>query len=170
MMSPKAAPIPLSAWRNPLCVVALGFGAGALPKAPGTWGTLLALPLYLLLAPLPLLEYAAIVALLFTFGVWACGEAGRMLGVHDHGAIVWDEMVGFWIAMWAVPPGWMWILAGFVLFRLFDIWKPWPISWLDRRVRGGLGVMTDDLVAGLYTLICLNLVSALFIPSSIAAF
>ena len=169
MMPPKPPSIPLSAWRNPWCVVALGFGAGALPKAPGTWGTLLAIPLYLLLMHLPLVEYVVLVAVLFVFGIWVSGKAGRALGVHDHGAIVWDEMVGFWVTMAVAPPGWLWIFAGFVLFRLFDIWKPWPIYWLDQRVEGGLGVMMDDLVAGIYAALCLYLGATLF-PSSIAAF
>lgn len=164
MMPPKSPPIPHSAWRNPLCVVALGFGAGALPKAPGTWGTLMALPIYFLLARLPFLEYVALIIGLFALGIWICGKAGRVLGAHDHGAIVWDEMVGFWVAMTAAPPGWLWIFAGFALFRLFDIWKPWPIYWLDRRVAGGVGVMMDDLVAGVYAALCLYLGGALFSP------
>jgi len=157
MMSHKSPPIPHSAWRNPVCFVALGFGAGGLPKAPGTWGTLLAVPFYLLFMHLPLLEYVSLMIALFVVGVWICGQAGKVLGAHDHGAIVWDEMVGYWVTMIAAPPGWSWLLAGFVLFRLFDIWKPWPIFWLDRRVSGGLGVMVDDLLAGVYAALCLYL-------------
>jgi phosphatidylglycerophosphatase A len=164
MMASKSPPIPQSAWRDPLCVVALGFGAGALPKAPGTWGTLAALPFYLLMARLPFLEYVAVTLALFVVGIWICDKAGRVLGEHDHGAIVWDEMVGFWVAMAAAPSGWLWIVAGFVLFRLFDIWKPWPIFLLDQRVSGGLGVMVDDMVAGIYAAICLYLCVTLFIP------
>ena len=162
--SAKSPPIPHAAWRNPVCFVALGFGAGGLPKAPGTWGTLLALPFYLLFMRLPFLEYVLLMIVLFAVGIWICGEAGKVLGVHDHGAIVWDEMVGFWVTMIAAPPGWMWIFVGFVLFRLFDIWKPWPIFWLDRRVSGGLGVMVDDLLAGIYAALCLYLSGTLFIP------
>jgi phosphatidylglycerophosphatase A len=158
-MSSAPPPIPSTVWRDPLCVIALGFGAGALPKAPGTWGTLLAVPFYLLLRTLPFPAYVFSVAVLFVAGVWLCGKAGQALGVHDHPAIVWDEMVGFWISMAAAPPGWLWLLIGFALFRLFDIWKPWPIYWLDRRVAGGLGVMADDLVAGLYAALCLYLVA-----------
>ena len=161
-MAPKSSLIPRSAWRNPLCWLALGFGAGGLPKAPGTWGTLLAVPFYLLLMRLPLLEYAVLIMVLFIAGIWICDAAGRVLGVHDHGAIVWDEMVGFWVTMIAAPPGWPWLVAGFVLFRLFDIWKPWPIFWLDRRVGGGLGVMVDDLVAGIYAALCLYLIGVPF--------
>lgn len=162
-MSPGSTSIPRSAWHNPFCIVALGFGAGALPKAPGTWGTLLAVPIYFLFARLAVVEYALLMLVLFVFGVWICGRAGRELGVHDHSAIVWDEMVGFWITMIVAPSGWWWVLAGFALFRLFDIWKPWPISWLDRRISGGLGVMLDDLAAGLYAALCLYLAGILFI-------
>ena len=86
-----------------------------------------------------------------------------MLGVHDHGAIVWDEMVGFWVTMVLMPPDWLWIVAGFMLFRFFDIWKPWPIYWLDRRIKGGFGVMVDDLVAGIYAALCLYLSGILFV-------
>jgi phosphatidylglycerophosphatase A len=158
-MSANSPPIPAAVWRDPFCVIALGFGAGALPKAPGTWGTLMALPFYALFARLPLPEYLALTVALFAVGVWVCGKAGLVLGVHDHGAIVWDEMVGFWVTMSAAPSGWLWIAAGFVLFRLFDIWKPWPISWLDRRVSGGFGVMADDVLAGIYAALCLQLSS-----------
>ena len=169
-MTAKQVSIPASLWRNPLCVVALGFGAGALPRAPGTWGTLIALPFYLLLMHLPLIHYLGLMLVLFLFGIWICGKAGRALGVHDHGAIVWDEMVGYWISMAVAPPGWLWIGAGFILFRLFDIWKPWPIAWLDRRITGGLGVMIDDLVAGVYTAVCLYVGGVIVTPSAVAAF
>jgi phosphatidylglycerophosphatase A len=162
-MSAAPPPIPSTVWRNPLCFIALGFGAGALPRAPGTWGTLLAVPVYLLLQTLPLQGYVLLVIALFVVGVGLCGKAGEMLGAHDHPAIVWDEMVGFWVTMIAAPPGWSWIVIGFVLFRLFDIWKPWPIHWLDRRIAGGLGVMADDLAAGLYAALCLRLGSSVFV-------
>ena len=161
-MAVKSSPIPYAVWRDPLCVVALGFGAGALPKAPGTWGTLIALPFYFLLARLPLLEYALLMIALFVAGIWICARAGQVLGIHDHGAIVWDEMVGFWVTMILAPPAWPWIIAGFVLFRIFDILKPWPINWLDRQVGGGLGVMVDDLIAGIYAAICLYFGGVLF--------
>jgi phosphatidylglycerophosphatase A len=163
MMPTKSPPIPASLWRNPLCVIALGFGAGALPRAPGTWGTLAAVPIYLLLSRLALSQYLLLLMALFIAGVWICGAAGRILGAHDHGAIVWDEMVGFWVTMAAAPPGWVWLVVGFALFRLFDIWKPWPIAWLDRRVTGGFGVMADDLLAGLYAALCLYLGGVVFI-------
>jgi len=135
--------------RNPVQLLAFGFGSGLSPKAPGTVGSAVAVVFYLPLALLPLIPYTVMVLLCLLLGVWLCGEASRQLGVHDHGGIVWDEFVGLWITLWAVPSGWQWIVAGFLLFRLFDIVKPWPISWLDRSVDGGLGIMIDDVVAGL---------------------
>ena len=159
-----APPIPSALWRNPLCVIALGFGAGALPKAPGTWGTLAAVPFYLVLRTLPLPEYLLLVTALFVAGIKICGKAGQTLGTHDHPAIVWDEMVGFWVTMAAAPPGWTWLLAGIALFRCFDIWKPWPIRWLDRNIAGGVGVMTDDLAAGVFAALCLFVGAWLLAP------
>jgi phosphatidylglycerophosphatase A len=137
-------------WSNPIHLLAFGLGSGAVPKAPGTAGTLAAIPLYLLVAPLPGWAYLLLVAVMFLVGVWLCERTSRDLGVHDHGGIVWDEWVGFLFTLWLAPPGWGWLLTGFLLFRLFDILKPWPIGWLDRRVPGGLGIMLDDLVAGLF--------------------
>lgn len=137
--------------------LAFGFGSGAAPKAPGTFGTLMAIPLYLLLAQLPLWAYVVALVVSFAVGIYLCEQTSKDMGVHDHGGIVWDEFVGFWIAMTALPFHWAWILAGFVLFRLFDILKPWPISWLDKRVHGGLGIMIDDVLAGIFALIILQL-------------
>lgn len=125
-----------------------GFGTGLMPKAPGTWGTLPGVALFLLLAHLSVPVYITLTALLFVLGIWVCGRVGKELGVHDHGSIVWDEVVGYLITMTAVPADWPWVIAGFALFRLFDILKPWPIGWVDRRVTGGLGVMLDDVLAG----------------------
>lgn len=146
---------------NPIHFLAFGFGSGLAPFAPGTFGTLAAVPLYLLLAQLSLPVYLLLVVLSFIFGVWICGRAGDDLGVHDHGGIVWDEFVGLWITLIAAPAGWGWIVVGFLLFRLFDIWKPWPIGWADRQVSGGLGVMLDDVIAGIYALLLLQLAAAL---------
>jgi phosphatidylglycerophosphatase A len=143
-------------WRNPIHFLALGFGSGCAPFAPGTFGTLAAIPLYLLLQRLPLLPYLAVVGLAFGFGVWICGRAARDLGVHDHPSIVWDEVVGYWLTMTAAPPGWAWIVLGFALFRLFDILKPWPIQAADRRVGGGFGIMFDDVLAGVYAWLALQ--------------
>ncbi|MCF6338172.1 MAG: phosphatidylglycerophosphatase A [Gammaproteobacteria bacterium] len=145
-MSKNSAP--RSVWRNPIHFLAFGFGSGAMPYAPGTFGTLAALPIYLLMLPLSLWAYLAVVVVMTLLGVWLCHVTSRDLGVHDHGGIVWDEIVGYLITMIAAPPGWQWIVAGFVLFRFFDIIKPWPIGWVDRRVHGGLGIMLDDVLAG----------------------
>lgn len=137
--------------------LAFGFGSGAAPKAPGTFGTLAAIPVYLLLAQLPLTLYLAVIVLAFAVGVYLCGQASKDMGVHDHGGIVWDEFVGFWITMIAVPVHWMLIVVGFVLFRFFDIIKPFPIGWLDKRVHGGLGIMIDDVIAGVFAWAVLQL-------------
>ncbi len=134
---------------SPTLLLAFGFGSGLSPKAPGTVGTVAAIPLWWLLAQLPLQSYLLIVALAAIVGIVICGRAAEKLGVHDHGGIVWDEFVGFWIAMAALPVTWNSLLFGFVLFRLFDIFKPWPISWLDKKVSGGFGIMIDDVIAGL---------------------
>lgn len=147
--------------RNPVHLLALGFGSGLARQAPGTWGTLAGVPLYLLLAPLPVTAYIAASAVLFILGVWICGRAADDLGAHDHRSIVFDEMVGFLVTMVGIPVSWEWILAGFMLFRLFDIIKPWPISMLDRRVKGGLGIMLDDVAAGLAALAVLSGATAL---------
>jgi phosphatidylglycerophosphatase A len=144
-------------WSNPLHLLAFGLGSGAAPKAPGTFGTIAAIPLYLLLNQLTQLHYLIVVLLLAGFGVWLCHVVAQDLGVHDHPGIVWDEWVGFFITMWLAPTGWGWLLLGFVLFRFFDIVKPWPIDLLDNNVPGGLGIMLDDVVAGLYSFALIQL-------------
>jgi phosphatidylglycerophosphatase A len=146
---------------NPIHCLAFGFGSGLAPKAPGTFGTLLAVPLYLLLDQLSLLPYIALVVVAFVIGVYLCGKTAADLGVHDHPGIVWDEFVGFWITMIAAPAGWLWIFIGFMLFRLFDIWKPWPIRFFDKNVESGLGIMIDDVLAGIYALLVLQLIAML---------
>lgn len=139
---------------NPWHLLATGFGSGLSPLIPGTMGTLAAIPFYLLLVQLPFSLYILIVVLSCIVGVKICQIASDDMGVHDHGAIVWDEFAGFWITMGIVPllklpaTEWKWLVAGFVLFRFFDMVKPWPIGWLDKRVHGGLGIMIDDIVAG----------------------
>jgi phosphatidylglycerophosphatase A len=144
MFDPAINPRALRNWRHWL---AFGLGSGLAKFAPGTLGTLVAIPLYLLLAQLPAWLYAVVVLAAFALGVWVCTTVSRDLGVHDHGGIVWDEFVGYWITMFMMPASWTWVLAGFALFRLFDIWKPWPIRWFDANVHGGLGIMLDDAVA-----------------------
>ncbi len=149
-------------FRDPVQFLAFGFGSGLSPRAPGTVGTVVAVPLYAAMAGLPLPYYSAVLVLTFLLGVYLCGAASRRLGVHDHGGIVWDEFVGYWITMWALPAHWTWALAGFVLFRLFDILKPWPIRWLDRRVHGGFGIMIDDVLAGIFACAILHGVRVLW--------
>ena len=140
--------------RSPVLLLAFGFGSGLSPKAPGTVGTIAAIPLWLLLVQLPQATYILVVVLAAIIGISICGVAADRLGVHDHGGIVWDEFVGLWIAMAFLPPTYVSLALGFVLFRLFDIIKPWPISWLDKHVGGGLGIMIDDVVAGLAAGVC----------------
>lgn len=145
--------------------LACGFGSGLAPLAQGTCGSLAALLPWLLLRQLALPAYVLVLLVGFGVGVWACGVAGRALHVADHRSIVWDEFIGQWIALLPLlipgllPAGnlaqALAILAGFALFRLFDVWKPGPISWLDRRVKGGLGVMIDDVLAGVFAAIVL---------------
>ncbi|WP_101759074.1 phosphatidylglycerophosphatase A [Oceanicoccus sp. KOV_DT_Chl] len=142
---------------NPVHCLAFGFGSGLAPKAPGTFGTLMAVPLYLLLNQLPLVIYFGIVVLAFALGIYLCGKTADDLGVHDHPGIVWDEFVGFWITMMAAPAGWQWLLLGFALFRLFDIWKPWPIKIFDQTMETGLGIMIDDVLAGIYALVIIQI-------------
>ena len=148
---------------NPVHLLAFGFGSGVMPKAPGTWGTVVAIPLFLLLQGLPIMAYLAVVLLTAIVGVWLCHVAAKDLGVHDHPGIVWDEIVGYLITMIAAPPGWLWLLIGFVLFRLFDILKPWPIRAIDNGVDGGLGIMLDDIIAGVMSLACLQLLAYFFV-------
>jgi len=144
--------------RDPVHFLAFGFGSGLAPRAPGTVGTIVALLLYLPLAQLNLAVYTTVVVLATAAGIWICGASSKRLGVHDHGGIVWDEFVGLWITLWAVPLDWRWLLLGFLLFRFFDVVKPWPIRVLDRRVHGGFGIMVDDMVAGVMAGVCLHLV------------
>lgn len=145
-------PTPAAILTNPVHCLAFGFGAGLAPKAPGTVGTLVAIPLHFLLVQVAfnLAAYMAMIVAAFIVGIYLCGKTARDLGVHDHGGIVWDEFVGYWITMILVPLTWYWVLAGFLAFRFFDIIKPWPIGWLDKKVHGGFGIMLDDAIAGLY--------------------
>ena len=137
-------------WSNPVHLLAFGLGSGAVPKAPGTAGTLAAIPLYLLMQPLSGGLYLLLTASLFLLGIWLCGRTSRDLDLQDPAGIVWDEWVGLLVTLWLAPAGLSWLCAGFLLFRFFDVLKPWPIGWLDRRVKGGVGIMLDDLVAGIY--------------------
>jgi phosphatidylglycerophosphatase A len=157
-------PGPAFALAHPAHFIALGFGVGALPRAPGTFGTLVALPLWWLLdGLLGPLALAGVLGALFLLGIWACALTGRHLGVADHGAIVWDEIVAFMLVLSVVPQAWPWQLAAFLLFRAFDIAKPPPIGAVERRYKGGFGVMFDDLLAAGYTLFVLALVKRILL-------
>lgn len=150
--------VPPRFWAKPHQFLAFGLGSGAAPYAPGTFGTLAAIPFYLLLALYTSLwMYAFIVFVLFFFGVWLCDRTERDLGTHDHSGIVWDEFIGYFVTMFMVPLHWWWVVAGFLLFRLFDIWKPFPVRQFERRFAGGFGVMIDDVIAGLYANLALQL-------------
>ena len=151
-------------WRNPLHWLAVGFGSGLSPVAPGTMGTLAAIPFYLLVMHWPLWAYATLLLAGCVAGIWICQAATDAIGVEDHGAIVWDEFMGFGITMLAAPAGWSWLLMGFLLFRLFDVIKPWPIRWFDRQVSGGLGIMLDDIVAGIFASISLQVMAHFVLP------
>ncbi len=145
---------------QPVQFLALGFGSGLAPKAPGTFGTLAAIPIFLLLTmlmPTPL-PYAIAVIVMGFAGIYICGKTADDVGVHDHPAIVWDEFVGFFITMFMVPVSWQSILVGFILFRIFDILKPWPISFIDKNMTGGLGIMFDDVLAGIFALVIMQLI------------
>jgi phosphatidylglycerophosphatase A len=142
--------------RHPAHYLALGFGSGLFPKAPGTAGSLLAIPLYLLIPPSALTPTLITLGLLFLLGVWCCDVTGKSLGVCDHSSMVWDEMVAMWLIVALMPRTLLWIGLSFALFRLFDIWKPFPIKQCDAKFKGGFGVMFDDILAAIYTLIILK--------------
>lgn len=160
MKSRRYPPLPAGFLsHHPVHLIAFGFGAGAIRPASGTWGTLVALPVCWLLPSVSTVLFVLFIIAAFFLGVWLCGVTGRDLGVDDHPGMVWDEMVGYWISIVALPTRWEWWLAAFVLFRVFDIFKPWPIGEFDRRVHGGLGVMADDAVAGVLTGVILFIAS-----------
>lgn len=143
-------------WLKPKNFVAMGFGSGLSPIMPGTCGTLVGVIIYQIMVELNLWLYAFMLVLMFLFGIWLCNEAANEIGEHDHPSIVWDEIVGYLITMFAVPKGWLWVILGFIYFRVFDILKPWPIKMLDQKVKGGFGIMLDDLAAAIYAWILLQ--------------
>lgn len=148
---------------NPIHFLAFGFGSGLSPIAPGTVGTLAVIPIYLLFVSFGWVFYLIATLFVILLGIWLCGQSAEQLGVHDHSGIVWDEFAGYLITMLFAPQGWQWILLGFLLFRLFDIWKPYPIHIVDQRVGGGFGIMLDDILAGIYALIVLQLIHWLWL-------
>ncbi len=160
-MSDKHRKIQLHELKDPVVFIALGLGSGLSPKAPGTAGTLITVPLIYFLQQQTLFIYALVTLFVLATGSWVCGYAAKQLQVHDHSGIVYDEVAGFLITMFLAPVGWYWMLAGFVLFRFFDAVKPWPISWIDKNVDGGFGIMIDDVIAGICSLCCLLLIESL---------
>ena len=168
-ISPQKTTISNPTWNdlaNPWYCLALGFGSGLTKIAPGTAGTILALILFYLLAwasgylsqPFPLWIHATALISITWIATIACEKMSTKLGTHDHGSIVIDEFVGFWLTMLAVPITWYWLLIAFILFRLFDIFKPFPINWIDKNIQGGWGIMIDDLVAAVYSASVLQLI------------
>lgn len=162
MTTKNSPPIPAGLWRRPVHLLAFGFGAGAAPFAPGTFGTLLGIPAYLAMQSLSLPIYLALCVVLFAVGVVLCHITARDLHVHDHPGIVFDEIVGYLVTMIGAPHGWPWVVVGFLLFRLFDIWKPWPVRVADRGVGGGFGIMLDDLLAAVYAALVLMIAARYF--------
>lgn len=155
-------------WRfitaHPARFIAFGFGSGLAPFAPGTVGTLVGFPLFWLILqtqPAPMLFFT-LLALLFAIGVWACAHVGTTLGVADYGGIVWDEIVAFLFILWFTPFGPGWWAAAFFVFRIFDVWKPFPIRYFDTRLKNGFGVMFDDLLAAIYSVLVIRLLAWFF--------
>jgi len=153
---------PQSVWENPIHFITFGFGSGAMPYAPGTFGTLASIPFYLLFSHLIRWQYLIVTIVIALLGMYLCGRTCKEIGVHDHPGTVFDEFVGFFVTMICAPKDWLWIILGFVLFRIFDIWKPFPIHWLDEHVHGGFGVVLDDIVAGIFALIILQIIAVPF--------
>lgn len=152
-------PIPESMWKNPWHFIAFGLGAGAMPYAPGTFGTLLAIPFYLYLATYSSLFYIFFTIIFIFFSIWLCEKVSREINVHDHQGMCIDEFAGFFVTMCFAPYGWGWIILGVILFRIFDIVKPWPIRQIDNRMKGGIGMILDDVLAGLYSLAIIQLLA-----------
>ena len=143
--------------KDPILFLAFGFGSGLAKKMPGTLGTVAAIPVYLLLIQMPDWLYLAVTVISIIAGIAICDQAAKKLQVHDYGGIVWDEIAGLLITMCWLPFSWQSLLAGFALFRVFDIVKPWPIRWLDQHVSGGFGIMLDDVAAGVAAALVLRL-------------
>ncbi|BBL22038.1 phosphatidylglycerophosphatase A [Acinetobacter radioresistens] len=143
------------------CIVfcGVGFGSGLAPKAPGTFGSAFALLFIPAWLALGFFNSVLIIVLMSLLGIYLCGRTAELMGVHDDGRIVWDEFAGqsisFLPLVYLGQMNWLWVLIGFALFRLFDVWKPWPIRVVDRRVHGGFGIMLDDIIAGIWAALCI---------------
>lgn len=161
-MDKKSAALPMPTFfellRDPRALLAFGFGSGLSRIMPGTMGSIVGVGLYFFFAQINLWFYLAIVITSFFIGNYLCGYASKKLNVHDHPGIVWDEFVGMWITLIAVPITWPYVLLGFILFRFFDMLKPWPISIADKHLHGGFGIMFDDVLAGIAAWVCLQLI------------
>ncbi len=149
-------------WQDPIYFIAFGFGSGLMPIAPGTWGTLAAMPVYLLIAGFSWPIYLIATLAAFILGVSVCEKVSSDLGIHDYSGIVWDEVVGYMLTMFLAPVSLLWMIVGFFLFRLFDIWKPQPIGYVDKHVQGGLGIMLDDVLAAIPAWIIMQLLIRVF--------
>ena len=145
-------------FQHPANFLALGFGTGLAPKAPGTFGTLVGLPLYWLMSSNAFYVQLILISAAFMIGIYFCDVAGKSIGVSDHGSIVWDEIVAMMLVLTITPNHWLWWIVAFIIFRLFDIWKPFPISLCDAKLKGGFGVMFDDLLAAIYAMITIKLI------------
>ncbi len=162
-MTTSAKPTLSDIIKRPAVLLACGLGSGLIPKAPGTFGTLATIPLFLWMQHLSMPSYLLITAAFFVLGIWISAEAIKIFHRDDPSEVVWDEVVGFLITMIAAPSGWQWLVMGFVLFRIFDIWKPWPVSLADQKLHGGLGIMLDDVIAGVYALLVLQIIAFLVV-------
>lgn len=150
--------IPSKVWQDPLYFIGFGFGSGTISFAPGTWGTLMAIPFYLFFRPLPLLSYFLLVILFIFVSSWICDYLSQEINIHDHPGMNIDEFAGFFVTMINAPQTWEYILLGFVLFRFFDICKPWPIRQLDEKVKSGFGMVLDDVVAGFFSMMIIQII------------
>jgi len=153
----KPEPVPDSVWQKPSHFIAFGFGSGAIPFAPGTFGTLVAVPIYLALQDIGLAYYILLMIAIIIGSSYLSDKVSKDTKTHDHQGMCLDEIVGFLVTMTAAPKGFWWIVFGFVLFRFFDIVKPWPINYIDKRVGGGFGMILDDVVAGIFSLIIIQI-------------
>ncbi|WP_218313255.1 phosphatidylglycerophosphatase A [Alteromonas antoniana] len=148
--------------KNPVHFLALGFGSGLIPVMPGTFGSLAAIPLLLVCSTLSETLFLAVTILCCLAGIYFCGKTADDMQVHDHGSIVWDEVAGMFVTFLFLPLSWPYLVAGFLLFRIFDILKPWPIGVIDKRLHGGTGIMLDDILAGVMACLSLHLITVLW--------
>ncbi len=152
-------PIPRAFFYNPIYFIAFGLGSGLMPFAPGTFGTLFAIPFYILLRPLSLPVYLLFIIAFIIFSSWICNYVSRKTHTHDHPGMCIDEFAGFFVTMINAPHSWEWVVLGFILFRIFDIWKPGPIRHLDKTVHGGFGMVLDDVVAGVFSMLIIQILA-----------